>query len=186
MRLYYTVSSGYNDPQSKLVNSLGGFKSSTPVPNDQDNNVFDELSLLSLVKGKTQYIGLILKNELGVEVKNVQLWFETPEGSYGSFQLAAVQTDKNNEGQPFFETIPDIFSKPFYAEFHQATELDKATIGDMEIDQEIGLWLCRSIDKKTVIEDYNNVAEKDTATENRYKPIEKATEESIAFQISWE
>lgn len=56
----------------------------------------------------------------------------------------------------------------------------------MEIDQEIGLWLCRSIDKKTVIEDYNNVAEKDTATENRYKPIEKATEESIAFQISWE
>lgn len=59
MRLYYTVSSGYNDPQSKLVNSLGGFKSSTPVPNDQDNNVFDELSLLSLVKGKTQYIGLI-------------------------------------------------------------------------------------------------------------------------------
>ena len=152
MRLYYTVSSGYNDPQSKLVNSLGGFKSSTPVPNDQDNNVFDELSLLSLVKGKTQYIGLIL----------------------------------NNEGQSFFEMIPDIFSKPFYAEFHQATELDKATIGDMEIDQEIGLWLCRSIDKKTVIEDYNNVAEKDTATENRYKPIEKATEESIAFQISWE
>ena len=109
MRLYYTVSSGYNDPQSKLVNSLGGFKSSTPVPNDQDNNVFDELSLLSLVKGETQYIGLILKNELGVEVKNVQLWFETPEGSYGSFQLAAVQTDKNNEGQPFFEMIPDYF-----------------------------------------------------------------------------
>lgn len=108
------------------------------------------------------------------------------QGSYGSFQLAAVQTDKNNEEQPFFEMIPDIFSKPFYVEFHQATELDKATIGDMEIDQEIGLWLCRSIDKEIVKEDYNNVAEKDTTTENRYKPIEKATEESIAFQISWE
>lgn len=34
LRFYYTVSSGYNSPQTKVSDSLGGYKSSTPVPND--------------------------------------------------------------------------------------------------------------------------------------------------------
>lgn len=204
MRLYYTVASGYDNPQTKISNSLGGFKSSTPVPNDKFGNLFDELSVLTIKDAKKQYIGLILKNETGAPVYNVQLWFTSPTeikeneetpvdpcepkkiGNYASISIAAVKTNLNDKEEPFFEMIPDMYSRPFQAEFFSPTEDGKVTIGGMEDGQEIGIWLCRDIDKAKAIEDYDQVAERDIDTVNRYKPIEKATEEVFELHLTWD
>ena len=50
----------------------------------------------------------------------------------------------------------------------------------------IGIWVERSIDKEKALEEYNKVAERDLATETRYKPIQKETQEMLNMQFYWE
>lgn len=186
MKLYFTVSSGNENSQNKTSSSLGGFKSSTVVQNDVDGNVFDEISLSQMSKQKTEYIALVLKNQLGVEAKNVQFWFETPENSYCSYQIGATTMLLTEEGFPYMERVETIYSRPFQTTLYSATVIDKVSIGDMAIDQTIGLWISRSYLKDVIEQDYNDVAERDLETLSRYKRIEKEIEESIGLQISWD
>ena len=60
------------------------------------------------------------------------------------------------------------------------------SIGDMQPDQMIGIWVERSIDKEKALEEYNNVAERDLTTETRYSPIQKETQEMLNMQFYWE
>lgn len=59
LRFYYTTSAGYDNQQTKISDSLGGYKSSTPVPNDTFSNLFDEISLNLASNPREQYIALI-------------------------------------------------------------------------------------------------------------------------------
>lgn len=187
IRLYYTVRSGYNASQMKISNSLGGYKSSTPVPNDVFNNIFDELSLNTIANNKSQYIALVLKNEGEEIVSNVNVWF-TPKGEnvYCDYTIGATKMLTDNEGNPIMESVETIYSKPFQIQLYPATEENKATIGDIQPNEEIGLWICRTVDSDVVLKDYDNVAERDFNTENRYKPVIKDKEESIDFNIVWD
>ena len=86
LSLYYTVSSAYNAAQTKSVNSLGRYKSSTVVPNDTFDNVFGELSLSTLARAKNEYIALVLKNEGETPIQNVEMWFTTGLKPYCNFR----------------------------------------------------------------------------------------------------
>lgn len=48
MNLYYTTTVGYDSPQPNSDRSLGGYKSSTKVVNDDFGNLFDELSVMTM------------------------------------------------------------------------------------------------------------------------------------------
>ena len=56
----------------------------------------------------------------------------------------------------------------------------------MESGDEICLWFCRSLDKKIIKNDYDIVAERDMNTQNRYKKVEKQTEEIFNINLLWE
>lgn len=186
IKFYYTTSEGFDMSQTKISNSLGGFKSSTEVPNDCFSNIFGEISLLSGKENKPQYIALILKNEGDEVLNNVELWFTSSEDNLGKLEVGAVVPNKDNEDNSYIERTTTMYSKPFGINFHSPTEEDKVTIGNLEPNQEIGLWFKRSVDVKKFKEIYDNVAIKDLSTRNRYKPIEKSTEELIDLHISWD
>lgn len=186
LSLYYTVSSAYNAAQTKSVNSLGRYKSSTVVPNDTFDNVFGELSLSTLARAKNEYIALVLKNEGETPIQNVEMWFTTGLKPYCNFLIGATAMSRDEEGNFIMESTPNIYSKPFQTQVYPATEEEKAAIGTMEPGQEIGLWICRQINSEIVEADYNCVAERDIKTENRYKRVEKEKEESVELNISWD
>lgn len=186
MQLFYTVSSGYLATQVKSINSLGGFVSSTKVPNDVFSNLFDELSLRTIKDAQTEYRAIILKNESDDIVQNVQLWFTIPEDAYCSCQIGATLLNQSEDGSQYMESIPSMYSAPFNTQLYDATEENKVTIGNMEPGQMIGLWISRSINKEKAVEDYNNVAERDLTTESRYKPVTHSKEETLSLEISWD
>ena len=63
LKLYYTTTTGYNNPQDKIVNSIGGYKSATAIPNDVMENLFDGISLQMMAQPKPQYVAIVLVNE---------------------------------------------------------------------------------------------------------------------------
>lgn len=188
INLYYTTTVGPNVEQQNPINSIGGYKSTTKVQNDTFDALFDEMSLLGMKNVVSKYKAIILVNE-GTEVlKNVEFWFETisEEPTYCNFTIAFVSLSPDVEGALRMETTANSSTKPYYAEFHKATVEEKISIGDIEPNTQIGIWICRTPNKNVILEDYNNVSERDLETLSRYKRIEKKTEESIGLQISWD
>lgn len=184
LKLYYTVSSGYLDIQGNYINSLGGFPSSTEVPNDVFDNLFDEISLSEIKDVKTQYRAIIIKNESEEIIENIELWFEKKDSNICSYQIGA--TLLSNDEQPFMEHIPSVYSKPLYTQLYGATVDSKVSIGNLNPGQMIGLWLSRTVDKEKALEEYNNVAEEDPFHRSRYKPIEKEKQETVDLKIIWD
>jgi len=142
MKLYYTTTAKVDAPQQKPTQSLGGFKSSSPIPNSAFGNLFPDISLLTIEKKLPEYIGLILINERPNPVSEVKIWINNAVENICNYKIAVVELNSRNE----FETLPSGNSKPLFAEFYTANnETDAIIIGEMVINEQYGLWLERSI-----------------------------------------
>ena len=191
MRLYYTVSSGTEAVQSKPSLSLGGYKSSNPLVNSQIGNLFSDITTLTVQQfNQNQFIGLILKNETGAAVTGIQMWFEYPDGCYSDFTVAAVDLSTDENGNKVMEQIPTINSQPLYGEFYEANGPGNAVdIGDLGIDEQVGIWIQRSLLTDVILAQQANVAEKVPNTYgynyDSYQPVILPILDEINLGISW-
>ena len=187
LKLYYTTTKGEGELQPKFYNSLGGYKSSTPVKNDQFDNFFGEISSYTIEKNnEDQYIGLILVNE-GSDKTNIVLHFDRSSDCYSKLYVAAVDLVADSEGKYFMENIPTINSSPLYATFYEAEGVDNAvSIGDLLANEKVGIWLKREILKDFIIQDRAIVAETDPTDEHRMVPKEFATSDIVDIVFSYD
>lgn len=155
MELFYTVSSQEGNVQSKPTNSLGGFCSSSKVPNGSLENLFSEISVYGLQNPQAEYIGLILKNTWG-QVTSLSFWMNVPGNSMCKFKIAVVSLTENGE----MEMIPSVNSKPLYAEFEETSQQNPLVLTleePFEKGQMLGLWLERTINTEVPeVKDRNN------------------------------
>ena len=174
MQLYYTTTSGYNGEQPNPERSLGGFKSSTPVSNDDFSNIFDEISLMTMKSGRDEYRAIVLKNEFDTPCTNITVKISRQEGV-------------NKYNQKSMENVMAPTNKPFRAQFIDMTEDAVLEVGDLEAGAEIGLWLCRHVDTEIAKQQYDDVCEPDPAdpTGRRYKPVTHPQQESIDMIVDW-
>lgn len=189
MDLFYTVTSGYNAEQPNPSRSLGGFKSSTPLANDDFGNLFDDISVMTIKSGRNEYRAIILKNTTDSVVNNVKVFVQRPDHAICNFLLSKgdmISTNKYN--QKSMESISSPNFKPFRSKFQEATEDEPLMIGSLNPGEEVGIWITRSVDKIKAKAQYEKVCEKDDTDPNgrRYKAITPEKEESIDIQILWD
>lgn len=183
MKLYYTVSSQTDDPQSKPSLSIGGFKSSTEAQNDVSGSFFDQITPYTIRKNLKEYIGLILVNETGGDITNASIWFDYPEGNFSIYKIAAVDLTDDQ-----MERVRTRNSRPLSATFYEADgESNAQNIGDILTGEAVGLWIERSLVLDN-IQDICNIESRLTqTTENGLwteTPLE--TEENININIKWD
>lgn len=122
MRLYYTGSSKPAIPQTNPDKSLGGFMSSSLLPNDFFNNIFSDVSKLSIQNKLVETRAVALLNEeIDGDVESIRLYYIYPENTQIKLQVAAVRTTLDNCGDPVMEKIPSLRGKPLYATFYEAS-----------------------------------------------------------------
>lgn len=183
MKLYYTAhKEGF--VQNKIEQSIGGFQSLNSIPNEQISNIFNDLSQLALQDKKDEYFAFILKNELGYDVEDIEVYFDYPINSldqqtnFCKFEIAAVLL--NSSG--FMERVANRNSKPYNAEFYSADGVDNAVgLGTLANNGLLGIWLKRSLiqdrvdqalSEQKLIEDFNNSVQLDEV-------------EKISMKINW-
>lgn len=110
--------SGGASPQSDVNKSLGGYVSSTPVPNGALNVVFDLISSYTLEKRTPETLAFALINKFDKPVKDVELKLVTDEGNLAMFKIAAVSVDSETMAM---EHIANRYEQPINAEFHDAS-----------------------------------------------------------------
>lgn len=188
MQLYYTTTTGANNEQPNPERSLGGFKSSTPVSNDDFGNLFDEISLMTMKSGRDEYRAIVLKNEFQQPARNITIKIARPEDAICSYKLAIGEMNVVNKyNQKSMENVLSPNNKPFRAKFIDMTEDAVLEVGDLEAGAEIGLWLCRHVDTEIAKQQYDDVCEQDPAdpTGRRYKPVTHPQQESIDMIVDW-
>lgn len=152
IKLYYTSKKGENEVQTRPDLSLGGYKSSTLIPNNSVNNLFSDISVYSVVKGQSEFIGIMAKNESSNPVINLRFWFDFPVGCQRKIEVAAV--DLTEDGQ--IEGIENPYQQPYYAEFHEADgEGSAVDLGGIGAGQSIGIWLKSSINKENIVDEFS-------------------------------
>lgn len=103
--------------QTDPSKSLGGYVSSTVVPNAAINSLFDLISSYTLEKHQPECIAIALINKFNYEVKNITLRIVTQPENEAIFKVAAVALDSKYA----MEHIANRYQKPFISEFYDAT-----------------------------------------------------------------
>lgn len=124
MMLYLTgaqtplTKSGGASPQSDVNKSLGGYISSSPVPNGALNIVFDLISAYTLEKRTPETLAFALVNKFDRPVTDVELKIVTDEGNQAQFRIAAVAVDSESMTM---EHISNRYEQPINAQFHDVS-----------------------------------------------------------------
>lgn len=146
MKLYYTGAKIYLTAQINKEKSLGGFPSITPIPNSQLGNLFSNISSYTLQNEIMSVIGVVLKNETGLDLSNVSFYFNLPEVVVGEYQIAAVNLSIDSNGRYYMEEIGNSNSLPYYATFYSANGVENAIdLGPIQSNGMLGLWIKRIV-----------------------------------------
>lgn len=122
MMIYLTGASAslaksVENPQSDVNKSLGGYISSTPVPNAAINSLFDLISSYTLEKKQKETIAIGLINQLDVAVKDVEIKIVTDVDNVAVFKVAAVSVGPTY----LMEQIANRYQEPMSAEFYDVS-----------------------------------------------------------------
>lgn len=189
MKLYYTTTAGADTIQDSPKLSLGGYKSSSLLPNSKLNNLFGEISQVTISNyNQNSYIGLILKNELLTSCNNVKLWFNHPENCYSKLRVAIVQVSQDSNGDNYIEHITDKYSKPLYVNgFIEADgEDNKVDLGNIASEGMIGIWIERELLLDEIKQDQETPYELQSGYTDRFQERELNKEDEIKLNISWD
>lgn len=134
MMLYLTgatssVKKSEDVAQTDVSKSLGGYISSSSVPNGSLNALFDSVSLKTIKDKPKETICIGLVNKFEQSVRNVSLKIVSGQEDICRFKVAAVLADKNL----CVEHIPNRYSEPINVEFYDAT-FHRASV-DVEIEE---------------------------------------------------
>ncbi len=150
MRLFYTGASSFDVEQKDPNKSLGGWISSTPIPNGMKSNLFGSISSYTSDQLFREVIAIALKNVTTETVNDIEIYFTPdPNDPISKYKIAAVQVTECStcENQYYMENIDSNKQLPYYATFYEATGEDNAVnVGNLEAGKYIGLWIMREID----------------------------------------
>lgn len=119
MMLYLTgaassLANSSEAPQTDVSKSLGGYISSSAVPNGNINALFDMISLLTLKNKNRETIAIGLINKFDGAVSNVELKLVTRKDYVGKFKVAATSVGSDY----MMEHIENRYSEPIQAVFN--------------------------------------------------------------------
>lgn len=190
LKLYYTNSLISLGVQTSPMKSLGGLVSGSLVPNDVLNNLFSDVSSLSVNRNLTETIGLALKNETGVLAEDIYLYYDYPsKDSQVKIEVAAVVVGLNDCDEPEMELIPNIRSKPLVGNFVEAAGAGNAVLlGDLAVDAYIGLWFRKTLKPAVIPVDQGGTGELvdcDTLFDDFENGVIKSKKETVDLIIHW-
>lgn len=187
MKLFYTTAGEQDTPQAKPSQSLGGYKSSSPVQNNIFDNLFGELSMNTIKDNRDEFIGLMLVNDSISDLTGVNIYFEHPVDSYSEYKIGAIIPALDVDGFNYIEQIPSRNSQPLYIEEFVTADIDnRFDIGDMDAGVVVGVWVKRELLIDFIKSDSNDLYSQDPENPRIYLPKEKATQDSINIIISWD
>lgn len=157
-----------NDP----MKSLGGYISSSVVPNGAINSLFDLVSMKTIKDKTKETIAIGLVNKFDKTVSEISAKIVADKKDVCKFKIAAVEVDD----KLCMEHIENRYAEPMNAEFYDVTFL-RASV-DVEISH-------HAVSGEQIsFEPFNVIVEvEESGIEGTYKAIEKAFSKSEFYRV---
>ena len=118
VRFLYTGSQESMGEQIDPERSLGGFASKSIIPNKK-NNLFPDISYLTIFNESEDYRAIIMENFSGSDLVDFKLGYRYDKDQY-DIQVAVVEL--NEDGK--MEIVGNSKTAPYYAEFFDLSVSD--------------------------------------------------------------
>lgn len=196
MKFFYTGASKYNVPQQFANMSLGGFVSSTEIPNDFLGNIFGDESRLAVCELKRTAVLIALVNEDDERAESVNITFNVSDWTKltGQFSIAFVSPKIDNCGNISFDKINDTGALPYITLDVLSATNNSFNLGDIQKGQVVGIWLVREIEAndntnplspQQLYANYLKTDYTDPNTGITYHPFTVPTEEDFSLDLVW-
>ena len=158
--------------QNDANKSLGGYISSSPVPNAAINGLFDMISIQTLKNRYKETIAISLINKCPQAVSDVTIKIINNEGNIANFKIAAVPVDKRY----VMEHIDNRYQEPMQGEFIDVSfyraAVDVEIINPGQAEEEI------------VFDPFNvTVTVEETGIEGTWRAIEDAFSSNSDYDV---
>lgn len=189
MLLFYTGADQSGLVQKLAEKSLGGYVSSTIIPNGLLNNIFSTLSLSDVQNNTTSIRVIALKNLTNATITGITVYPVIPDGSYIDLQLASSPPFLDGCGKENFELLPNENSLPYYANFSSYSQENPLVLSDpLAPNSSIGIFLLREVNT-TNIPNFMPITEDEQGIEDLAEEIEDYQNSNKQFQfnlvVSW-
>lgn len=141
IRFFYTNSVEPNQEQGQPTKSLGGYVSSTPVPNNRASALFGMVASYDINQGDETTIAIAANNESANKLTNLTFSFEN-KSKFAKFEFAlvavvddAMEQIAHNDSMPF---IGDFIEVPT-----ETTIGPEFVIDELGSNEKIGIWIKR-------------------------------------------
>lgn len=113
MRLFYSGAKTLNSENFSPEKSLGGFISSTQIPNGKVESIFSNFSNMSINSGVYETKGLFIKNTFPYTVKNLLVYCVYPDQPKVQMFLSAIAGNelellRSSSDDPYYVTFYDV------------------------------------------------------------------------------
>lgn len=144
MRLFFTGASKGDEPQPSPSLSLGGYVSSSPLPNGAINNLFGSISQYGKELKSKEVRAIVLKNET-LAITNPTLFYDNvSEEPITNYRFAFVTLAEDECGW-YMERISQGDSLPINATFiDPRTESNAVSLGAIPVGGYMGIWVERT------------------------------------------
>lgn len=191
IKILYTGAPAFLAPQLDSLKSLGGFISSSEVPNDFLNNVFGGLSQMTIQQNKAEIRVIALQNKTGAAISGVSVHFVYPvddatptpnKTNLAEFLIGYKSPTANDCGDLSTEQIANIYASPYSVPLVSAEGLGNAlSLPNLDIDQYVVLYIKRKIKPVTI-----DPEEEIEILEDIFDgEVEKITQENIELVLTW-
>lgn len=138
--IYYSGAITSEQPQNIPSNSLGGYKSSSLIPNGEIHNLFPKITQHDILQNRKITRMIVFKNETPNTLTNLRIWIE--DGQYSTILMNGVYPMYDERCSIYsFEKIASETSVPYQGTFESKDESNPLTISSLEPNQMIGIWL---------------------------------------------
>lgn len=187
--LYYTGAIASEGIQDSPSLSLGGYISSTQIPNGELNNIFPRITRALVLKKKRAVRLIVFKNETGATINNLKIWSEN--GLYSFITMDFIAPGLDSCGKERFEKIKTGENLPYQAnDFQGYTEEAPYTVTSLEADKCFGIWMKREFDYESFTDEEKSEAAEmtcDQMADNLDSLFEsEKAEDQVKFFFKWD
>ena len=175
--LYYTGAKVADGPQQDIQKSLGGYISSSVIPNARINALFSDISLLSQENNLPQTICIAVKNISNEDLNNFTLFADlSTDPPLYEITAAFLKPTLDDCGGLSLEQLPSMTDQPYYGTFHNILKAQNAVnTGILKKGEYLGIFITRKIasaDGGCTAVDFSSLSDSDLT-------------ETVSLNFSW-
>lgn len=157
LKIYYTGSDNAGESQADPSASLGGFVSSSEVPNDFLGNLFPAISELSKSEQRSDVRVIAVQNNSGADFVSFQVYIDnsdlTPEELETEWELGYASYTLDDCGDLISEELPNPQATPLNITMADGFGPNKAiTLPNISDQSYVSIYIKRTV-KNTVLDD---------------------------------